>query len=240
MHKKRTYRNLIKKNDLVSFNVMVKETDLCIYAKKNLVDRATESVLKYRGYVENYINSYPEFKKTLKPWQIEEPVTGIIRKMIDAGNKAGVGPMAAIAGAISEHVGLDLLSYSDEVIVENGGDIFLKTNTPVNIAIFAGKSPLSLRIGIRIYPIIKPAAICTSSGTVGHSLSLGIADAVCVSSESCALADAAATSIGNYVKSKTDISKAIDVGKNIKGITGIIIIVKDKIGMWGNLEMISV
>ena len=86
----------------------------------------------------------------------------------------------------------------------------------------------------------KPAAVCTSSGTVGHSLSLGNADAVCVLSESCSLADAAATSIGNHIKSKSDIPKAIDIGKNINGINGIAIIMGDEIGLWGNLELIPV
>ena len=179
-------------------------------------------------------------KKTLKPWQINGPAPIIVRDMVNAGNKAGVGPMAAVAGAIAEYVGLDLLSSSDEVVVENGGDIFLKTNEPVKIGIFAGKSPLSLRIGFRIDSVKKPAAVCTSSGTVGHSLSLGNADAVCVLSESCPLADAAATSIGNHVKSKSDIQKAIHIGKNISGINGIAIIMGDEIGLWGNLELIKI
>ena len=126
MHKKRTYRNLVKKNNLVSFNVVVKETDLFIHAGKILVDKTTELVLKYRGYVESYISRYPEFEKTLKPWQINGPAPIIVRDMVNAGNKAGVGPMAAVAGAIAEYVGLDLLSSSDEVVVENGGDIFLR------------------------------------------------------------------------------------------------------------------
>jgi ApbE superfamily uncharacterized protein (UPF0280 family) len=239
MHKKRAYRNMVKKNALVSFNVIVKETDLFIHAREILADKTTELVLKYRGYIESYINRYPEFEKTLKPWQINGPAPGIVRDMVNAGNKAGVGPMAAVAGAIAEYVGLDLLSSSDEVVVENGGDVFLKTNEPVKIGIFAGKSPLSLRIGFRI-DSIKKAAVCTSSGTVGHSLSLGNADAVCVLSESCPLADAAATSIGNHIKSKADIPKAIDIGKNIEGIDAIAIIMGDEIGLWGNLELIPV
>jgi len=240
MHKSRTYRNPVKKNDLVSFNVVVKETDLFIHAGEILADKTTELVLKYRGYVESYINRYPEFEKTFKPWQINGPAPGIVKDMVNAGNKAGIGPMSAVAGAIAEYVGVDLLSSSDEVVVENGGDIFLKTNEPVKIGIFAGKSPLSLRIGFRIDSIKKPAAVCTSSGTVGHSLSLGNADAVCVLSESCPLADAAATSIGNHIKSKADIPEAIDTGKNIEGIDGIAIIMGDEIGLWGNLELMPV
>jgi hypothetical protein len=146
--------------------------------------------------------------------------------------------MAAVAGAIAEHVGLDLLFHTDEVIVENGGDIFLKTHSPVTVGVFAGDSPLSLRIGLRINPKENPLSVCTSSGTVGHSLSFGKADAVCVISRSCSLADAAATSIGNKVESKAHIQRAIDFGKQIEGVMGIVVIVGDAVGAWGEVEMV--
>jgi len=158
--------------------------------------------------------------------------------MAAASEKTGVGPMAAVAGAIAEHVGKDLLSYTDEVVVENGGDLFIRTDSPVTVGIFAGRSPFSMRIGLRVDPKGKPVSICTSSGTIGHSLSLGKADAVCVVSESCSLADAAATSIGNHVVSKTDIQKAIEFGQNIHGVTGLVIIMGDKIGLYGKVEIV--
>ena len=235
---KRSYRNLLHRKDLVAYRVAVKETDLFVHATKSLVDITKELILKHRGYIETYIKSHPEFAQTLKPWRVSDPVPIIISDMAAAGQKAGVGPMAAVAGAIAEHVGIDLLLYTDEVVVENGGDVFFKTNSPVTIGIFAGKSPLSLRIGLRIDCGEKPFSICTSSGTIGHSLSLGKADAVCVLSGSCSLADAAATSIGNQVKSKAHIQPAIDFGKKIEGISGIVVIMGDEIGMWGELEVI--
>jgi len=148
--------------------------------------------------------------------------------------------MASVAGVIAEYVGRRLLPYSDEVIIENGGDIFVKKNSAVTVAVFAGKSPLSLKIGLRIDPCGLPIALCTSSGTVGHSLSFGKADAVCVISRSCALADAAATSVGNQVKSKHDIENALEFGKSIPGVTGLLIIIGDKLGAWGDLEIVPI
>ncbi len=238
MYQKRTYRILIHRENLVSFQVAVKETDLCIHAAKNLNNITRELVFQKRGHIEAYISRYPEFGKTLEPWHVKGPAPNIIQDMIKSGKVTSVGPMAAVAGAIAEHVGIELLSYTDEVVVENGGDVFLKTNSPVKIGIFAGTSPLSLRIGLRIASENRPMSVCTSSGTVGHSLSLGNSDAVCAVSESCSLADAAATSIGNHVKSKNDIQKAIDFGNKIEGITGLIIIMGDKIGVWGGLEIV--
>ncbi|MGA7146324.1 MAG: UPF0280 family protein [Desulfobacterales bacterium] len=235
---KRSYRNLISKSNLVAFRVTVKETDLFVQASTPLEDITRELVLEKRGYIENYIKKHPEFARTLQPWHVTafEPV--IIRDMALAGEKAGVGPMAAVAGAIAEHVGIDLLRYSHEVVVENGGDVFLKSDDPLTVGIFAGRSPLSLRMGVRIESGGSPIAVCTSSGTVGHSLSLGKADAVCVVSDSCCLADAAATSIGNRVKSKGHIQPAVDFGKHIEGVRGIVVIIEDEIGIWGDLEVV--
>jgi len=239
MYQERSYRNITCSNKLVSFRVVIKETDLFIHSVKNLKNIARELTLRYRGYIETYIKMHPEFEKTLQPWKVNEPVPGIILNMSQAGEKAGVGPMASVAGAIAEHVGVGLLEHTDEVIVENGGDLFIKTDNPVTVGIFAGKSPLNMHIGIHVDPGGKQVAVCTSSGSVGHSFSLGKADAVSVVSESCSLADAAATSIGNHVMKKTDIQKAIDFGKTIEGVKGIAVITDDKIGMWGDVKIVA-
>ena len=235
---KRSYRHLVLNDHLVDFRVTVKETDLFVQALKPLEDMTRELILENRGYIENYIKRYPEFARTLKPWRVQGPEPSIINEMANAGEKAGVGPMAAVAGAIAEHVGSGLLKHSDEVVVENGGDVFLKLDNPVAIGIFAGASPLSLRLGIRVESREKPISICTSSGTIGHSLSMGTADAVCVTSDSCSLADAAATSIGNRVLSRTHIQTAIDFGKHIEGVGGIVVIIGDNVGIWGDLEVV--
>lgn len=237
-YQKRSYRNLLSKDNLVAFKVSVKETDLFVQALKPLEDITRELILEKRGYIEHYIKRYPEFARTLKPWRVNGPEPVIINDMAVAGEKAGVGPMAAVAGAIAEHVGKDLLKHSDEVVVENGGDVFLRLDNPVTIGIFAGASPLSLRMGIRVESMQRPISVCTSSGTVGHSLSLGKADAVSVVSDSCSLADAAATSIGNRVISKAHIQSAIDFGKHIEGVRGIVVIIGDDVGIWGDLEVV--
>ena len=229
---------MVNTEKLLAFRVVVKETDLLVHAKKKLEYETRELVLEHRGYVEAYIKMYPDFAAVLNPWRLDGPVPAVVADMVKAGENAGVGPMAAIAGALAEHVGLGLLKFTDHVIVENGGDVFIKTDTPLTVGIFAGRSPLSLRIGIRVGGGPKPVAVCTSSGTVGHSLSFGKADAVCVVADSCSIADAAATSIGNQVPSASDIDSAIDMGRCIGNIRGIIIIVGEKIGMWGDLEVV--
>ncbi|UCH23250.1 MAG: UPF0280 family protein [Deltaproteobacteria bacterium] len=234
----RFYRNLIRRSDLVSFRVAVKETDLFVQADKNLEGLARDLVLQCRAYIETYAKNNPLFLKTLRPWRVNGPAPLIIRNMARAGQMAGVGPMASVAGAISEYVGKGLLPHTDEIVIENGGDVFVKTKSSFTVGIYAGASPLSLRMGIRIDGENKPISVCTSSGKIGHSLSLGKADAVCVVSRSCPLADAAATATANRVHSKSDIPKAIGFAKAIEGVSGLVVIVDDEIGLWGQLEVV--
>jgi hypothetical protein len=237
MYEKRIYRNLVKTNDLVKFEVMVKETDLLIRAESDLSREARESVLKYRHQLETYIAMKPEFEKSLVPLKDDPYASEIVQEMIQTSQRAHVGPMAAVAGAIAEFVSKDLLTLSKEVIVENGGDIYLATSKERTIGIYAGDSPLSLKLGISIRPEESPLSICTSSGTVGHSLSFGKADAVCILSKSGALADAAATAVGNIVRKKKDIELGLQRGKEIEGVLGTLIIIGEKMGVWGNIKL---
>ena len=160
--------------------------------------------------------------------------------MIRAGRLARVGPMAAVAGAIAERAGIDLLRFTTEIIIENGGDIFLKTAHSLTVGIYAGRSPLSMKVGIEIDPSQEPQAVCTSSGSVGPSLSKGRADAVCVVGISCSLADAAATAVANRVVKPGDIQPAIQWGRTIEGVEGILVILADKIGMWGRIRVLPI
>jgi hypothetical protein len=139
---------------------------------------------------------------------------------------------------MAEWVSKDLLKLSKEVIIENGGDIYLATSKERIIGIYAGHSPLSLKIGIVIRPEESPLGICTSSGTVGHSLSFGKADAICILSKSATLADAAATAVGNIVQEKKDIELGLQRGKEIEGVLGTLIIIGEKMGVWGNIKLI--
>ncbi len=239
MPQERTYRNQLDHDRLISFRVIVKETDLFIQACTNLDAQTKESILLHRGYIESFIQRHPDFSASLIPLQFGRPVPGIIANMLDAASRTGVGPMAAVAGAIAEHVGFDLLQFSEEIIIENGGDVFIRTHQPVTIGIYANRSPLNMRIGLKIDSCDGPMAVCTSSGTVGHSLSFGTADAVTVVSHSCAVADAAATAIANRVKQETDVQEAIYFGKDIKGVKGLVVIKNDKAGMWGDIHVVQ-
>jgi ApbE superfamily uncharacterized protein (UPF0280 family) len=164
----------------------------------------------------------------------------MVKEMLAAAQKCGTGPMAAVAGAIAEQVGLALLEESSEVVVENGGDCFIKVHSPLQVSIFAGRSGLSESVALQVLPEGTGLGVCTSSGTVGHSLSFGKADAVTVIAPSAALADAAATMICNQVQSESDIQRALAFAQEIEEVRGVVIIFGDQIGAWGEVELVAI
>ena len=239
IEKRRFYRNWCENDNLVSFEVVVEESDLYITARRNLKEEAFQLLSKYRSLLQRYIEKNPTFRTTLSPFPVDEDAPAIVKAMAEVSEKTGTGPMAAVAGAIAEFVGRDLLKLSDEIIIENGGDIFMKTLRNRRLGIYAGNSPFSGRIVIEIKSSNTPLGICTSSGTLGHSLSFGKADAVVVISPSSPLADGIATAIGNVIQKESDILEGIQLARGFKEIKGILIIKNEEMGIWGDIEILE-
>lgn len=245
MYVNRTYRDLINGGDLKTFRVSVKETDLHISVDpascNSLLERRVEKlVLALRYDLEEYIAVDPDFKTTLNPHPLVPGAPPIAQTMARAANRAGVGPMAAVAGAFAEYVGRDLSTVCSQVIVENGGDIFLSSTGVRRAAIFAGSSPFSHRLAIELTSDRMPLGVCTSSGTVGPSLSLGRADAAVIVAYSAALADAVASAAGNVVQNPGDVKKGVEVAKSIPGVLGAVIIKEDQLSAWGEFKLVPI
>lgn len=239
----RSYRQYHRQDDLVHFQLAVEETDLDIGVRKErfsaqLVEWVEETIRNCRKPLEDYIQRDPGFVKALTPYTVPSDAPLIVRSMAEAGRLAGVGPMAAVAGAVAEWVGKLILRRSRDVIVENGGDIFMRTSRVRKVGIFAGSSPLSNRIALEVRPDQTPLGICTSSGKVGHSLSFGQADAIVVLSSSVALADSVATACGNLVQTVDDLDKTLKFAGQIAGVTGVIAIKDDRLAAWGNVKLL--
>ncbi|MFZ5351899.1 MAG: UPF0280 family protein [Bacillota bacterium] len=239
MYEERSYREKFKAEGLSFYDICIMETDLRIGARRNITKEALLLVSEYRTQLEDYIKIHPDFLKSLEPVKAVHNAPEIVKRMCSSAEKAGVGPMAAVAGAISEMVGVELLKYTDEVIVENGGDIYIKSASSRIIGIYAGSSPLSNRIGIWA-DAPEGIGICTSSGTVGHSLSFGNADAAVIISRDTFLADAAATALGNMIKSAADIESSLKRICSIVGIKGAVVIIGDNIGCSGDIQLVKI
>jgi len=239
MYEERRYREWVKHDDLVVFRVVEEETDLLISGDADLSAAAAEAVAMYRKQLKEYIAGDRKFLLTLEPMEVKEDAPEIVKEMAEAAKIAGVGPMAAVAGAVAERVGRDLLRLSKQIIVENGGDIFIKTSRKRLLGVYAGSSPFTGKLALQIKPDQTPIGVCTSSGTVGHSLSFGKADAAIILSKWTALADAVATATGNLAKREEDIQKAVNFARSIEGIEGVVVIMDKKIGAWGKIEIVE-
>jgi len=233
------YRRWVK-NELRSFQVRAGQSDLHISAEQNLSELAQRVLHRVRGDLEAYLRRDPEFGTALTPRDILPGGPPVVQEMAAAARTCGVGPMAAVAGAIAQQVGQALLAESRQVIVENGGDIFIYTTRPRVAAVFADRSPLSGRIGVRISRLRQPLGLCTSSGTVGPSLSFGRADAALVLATSAALADAAATALGNRIQEESDISPSLEGLRAIDGILAAVVVLGEHLGAWGEVEITPV
>jgi ApbE superfamily uncharacterized protein (UPF0280 family) len=240
MYEERTYRRTFAPDDLYCFEVVYKETDLFCCTSVDVRPLIEEKALLYRSQLESYIRMRPEFLESLVPISPDPLAPSIVREMIEASGRADVGPMACVAGAIAEFVGRDINPFADEYIIENGGDICLKTGCTRTVVVYAGDSPYSGRIGLRIRARELPYGICTSSATVGPSLSLGKTDAVCVISGSALFSDALATTLGNLVQEEGDIGPALEEAQKHAGVTGVLIILGDKLGAWGDVDLTKV
>lgn len=235
---KRFYRDWTRAKELYPTHIVAKETDLLIFTNKPLKSGfAEERIRAYRWDIENYINRDHRFLTALKPIPVEMNASPIVKDMAEQSKKANVGPMSTVAGAIAESLGNDLLKagYKD-VIVENGGDIFLKTRKTRKVGVYVGRSKLWSKLQLEIKPKNTPLGICTSSGTLGHSLSFGCADSVVIISKSASLADAVATATANRINSKDDLQRALDFARSVKGVLGVVIILKNNLVTWGNVE----
>lgn len=243
VYEARLYRNKHREGDLRHFQVMVEETDLDIGVKREyysrlLEERVISRVRELRQVLLEYRREHPEFLTSLVPVQPAPGSPKAVLEMCQAAELAGVGPMAAVAGLFAAETGQFLARFSQDIVVENGGDIWIKTSKIRNVAIFAGSSPFTYRIGLEIRPSQTPLGICTSSGTVGHSLSFGRADAALILAPSAVLADAAATAAGNLVQGEGDLERAVDFALGIPGVIGALVILGDKMAVRGDLKLI--
>lgn len=233
------YRNRITAADLLRTQVIVKETDLVVLSDRDLGDLVRNVVMTQRDRLERYIAANPLFQSSLRPVAVPETAPSIVKAMAAAGRTAGVGPMAAVAGAICEAVAKAAGGLARELILENGGDLYAATGRERVVGIYTGEDTGGLALALRVRPERTPLGICTSSGRLGHSLSLGDSAAATVIAGSCALADAAATAVGNRVRGKHGVRDALAVAREIPGVLGVVVLRDGQLGAWGDVEIVE-
>ena len=241
-------------NIVTKERIKIGETDLVL--KTDLRDHELPKfILKQRFQLKNYIRENPDFLTSFEPVLVGEenniskchsrksisskpPL--IVKLMARAGRKAEVGPMAAVAGTISQlSLGYMIENGAKYVIVDNGGDVAIKTDQDVVVGLYAGESSLSGELGFKIKYRKTPMGVCTSSGTVGHSISFGRSDSVTVFADEASTADALATSIANSALGENDpdaVQNSLDRAEDFrKLLRGVLVVVGESAGTLGKI-----
>ena len=226
----------------------LKETFVWITAdEKRYIEIAKDEIMRRRRDLEQFVRWHPYFLVTFERYRTEDEVevggtreTGeipeVVRRMIDAADKFGIGPMSAVAGTLAEFAVEAMRDVgATHAMVDNGGDIALINDREVLVGIYAGESQFSNKLALRIKPSSSLTGICTSSGTVGHSISFGTADAATVISASASLSDAAATALCNAVTDARSIKEAFGAISHVKGIEGALVVYRDTLATWGKV-----
>ena len=239
-YKERSYRSRFSGDERHWFCVKFLESDLWIGVDNGSYRAFMEQdiyamLVDLRRTMDAYLLMDPQYKAALTPYDAGLEAPGILKEMSRVSHKTGIGPMSAVAGAVAKHVA-DFLG-TKEVIVENGGDIYADANSDMDISVFAGQSPLSERVGLHIPAAAFPCGICTSSGTVGPSLSLGRADAMMIVCRDVLLADSYATAFANRIQTVNDLQPVIDRIQTIPDILGALAVKDDRLAVCGLYEL---
>jgi ApbE superfamily uncharacterized protein (UPF0280 family) len=237
----RAYRQTLRpRPGETAFQVVVAQTDLFVVASRPLAREISDFVSELRANLMTYILLNPEFRESLTPVAVAEGAPAIAIDMAEAAARFGVGPMAAVAGAVSQAVADRFAGESSELLIENGGDVFLRSTVERTVALLA-KPVEGARLGLHFPPSKLPAAVCASSAKVGHSLSLGQADMVTVVADRGAVADAAATALGNLLVSQADLEGVLAAAKGMarQGVRGVFAQLGDMVGMVGDIALVA-
>jgi ApbE superfamily uncharacterized protein (UPF0280 family) len=241
---KRFYREHMGVDRFRSFTITCKDSDLWIGVDyesfhSDMIYFAQNRLIELRFSLESHIHDHPLFGSSFIPVETKMGDPEIAVEMSRVTKIARTGPMASVAGAFSEFIGKAILKEFNvnEIVVENGGDIYLKLKRDLILSVYAGESPFSKKIGLEIPAGLTPIGVCTSAGTIGPSISFGNADAVMIASKNTSLADAFATAYGNRIKTADDIPETLELVKLNKKILSALIICEGIIGICGQFKI---
>lgn len=237
----RSYRHTLRpRTGEHAFQVVVAQTDLFIVASRHLAREIGDFVSGLRASLTTYLLLHPAFQHSLTPVAATDDAPPIARDMAEAAARFGVGPMAAVAGAVSQAVSDRFAGQCPELLIENGGDVYLRSTVNRTVALL-GRPTEGTRLGLSFTPDSLPAAVCASSAKVGHSLSFGQADMVTVVADSGAVADAAATALGNLLVGPDDVEHVLNLAVTLanRGVRGAFVQMGELVGVAGDIELVA-
>ncbi len=233
----RQYRKVYtQRKGEISFQIVLEESDLHVIANTHMATAMLKTLGLLRADIKSWQSLYTDFRSSLVPLPIPQSAPEVVKRMYIAAKKAGVGPFAAVAGTIAHMLAEDFVSQSSNIIIENGGDLYMYSQTPRVVALLSNPNS-GASLGLQFSANDFPLALCTSSATIGHSLSLGQGELAVVRSKDGALADTVATALGNRLQDAASLEQAMQFAQNINGVEGIFVQCNEAIGVWGKMEL---
>ncbi len=246
-----------------AFQLVLGESDLRIIADvpqgesvHGLAKAMLKTLEQLRADIQSWARLYPEFQKSLAPLDAPSKAPEIVRRMYDGASLAGVGPFAAVAGTVAHMLAEAHSAVIPNLIIENGGDVYMFSTKERVVALLAEPEPaqndlvqlsaeqggpsIPTLLGLRFEAKDFPLALCASSATIGHSLSLGRGELAVVRAVDGATADAVATALGNRLRGASSVQQALDFGQSIKGVEGLFVQCDAHMGIWGQMELVAV
>lgn len=240
MYEEGTYPNRTQSGDLIQFRVVQGETDLLVCCDKDIPHIADAAVKKIRIELTRYTAQDPAFETSYKPIKPGPNAPQIVKDIIRTTAKAGLGPIAGVGGAMAEYAGKEILKAAKQVIVENGGCIFIRSDIPRTVSLFTKDADPSGKLSIEVDPEDTPIGICVLAGASLNSPDPGVADAVLVSARSAVAAGAAAAVLSGIIKKERDIEAAMEAAKKMRNIKGALLVKGDRMGIWGKVKLIGI
>jgi hypothetical protein len=233
----------MKKQNLFKQAFRLKESSCTIISdKESAIENAISSIKHHRRQLEEYIQIHPRFLYSFEPVAVDDGPKAVML-MAEASAKAGVGPMASVAGVLADLAVVEMIGDGCRVaVVENGGEISAVSDQPVDVALAAGDVQLSREMGFRLRKF--PIGVATSSGLYSHAFSFGEAEAVTVFAVNAGVADGVATAVANLIKGddvRDVIKQGIDRALSIDVVRGVFILYRGIVGKAGQVpELIKV
>jgi len=235
---KEIYRVNVAKKAEFAWKISYKYSDLFISCDRDIYSFIHDKLIDFYNILEQEIKENPDFEKSLIPLKNYSCNNWILSEMYKTSETFNVGPMAAVAGSLCEYISREIQDRVRYLVIENGGDVYIKSTRDAVISVFLKNNYFGKGLNIKIEKKLLPCGIASSSGTFGHSLSLGNSDIAMVLAKNAIIADAAATAFANKIKNKDDLEKAVNSMKDKEGILGLLAIKDEKIAIYGQMALI--
>ena len=215
-----------------SFEIQVQDMVLHITAPDDFAEESRAAALSFWEQLQSYALRNPQFRQSKRPLhEIAADAPPIVREMVDASSKAGVGPMFTFRGAVTDQVGRFLAGSLSEVTVACDGDYFIQTKKRMKLAVKRhGGEP----IAVAVEASREGVGVST---TLGRGRGGGGPDGLAVLATSCMLADAAAAGVQALLPKSDGFKLALQYLQQVPGVRGGVVVVGDRIGVAGGVEI---